>query len=650
MYAFRDEAGWHFQSVGDDYGSHSSLVLDGSGNPHISYCANEPFCFGLKYAYLDDTGWHIQYLDSNGLGNSLALDSSGYPHISYSGGLYQDELRYVYQDTDDWHYHTVDNEGYKRDTSLALDDNGYPRISFIEAGNLMYAYQDEGGWHIQSVDTADDSYLGSLALDAEDYPHISYSRGYVPSLRYAYQDESGWHSQSVDSDEVYGGSLALDADGKPHISYFGRTSRDIKYAYQDVSGWSIETVESLGVGSWGSALIDVDGYGLPHISYKANYTWKYAYKALPVTPTAVTLSGPTAGIVDNQYTFTAAISPISASVPIQYQWQATEQSLLTHTGELIDSAAFTWGLPGTKSITITASNPVGTVSDTHLITITDIPVTSLLAWNDSPSIRGSTTILSASVDQGSNVLYEWDFGDQSSGYGISVTHVYSEAGIYTATVKAYNTLSTHTATTTVTSTYGMFMPLIHKAPLSVKVAWSTAYSDGAGNQYIGGSIVNESEVTVYSVQITARLYNEYGHLIGVYMGNPALAATFPGMSNPFDIFIGEVAPYSYDLDLDWSIESPVGSEYQPVTVVSQDVIDQCPFVIIQGQIRNDQADTLQGIQVIVLPGDRGIYNYAEVSSDSLAPGETTLYSDQQYYPAGICPTVFSVLGQGYLMP
>jgi CSLREA domain-containing protein len=197
----------------------------------------------------------------------------------------------------------------------------------------------------------------------------------------------------------------------------------------------------------------------------------------------------------------------------------------------------------------------------------------------------------------------------------------------------------------------VFVPIITRHyPALVDVEWSTIYEDIAGNYYLGGSVVNQSGVTVYSVEITARLYNENGYLMGVYTGETALAAPLTGMNNPFDIYVGSEAPQSYKLELDWSVVSPVGSEYRPVTVISQEVIDHCPFVTIQGEIHNDQTETLQGIEVIVLPGDDGIYNYAVVGADILVPGGTTEYTDQQYYPSGICPAFYSVLGQGYLEP
>ena len=52
----------------------------------------------------------------------------------------------------------------------------------------------------------------------------------------------------------------------------------------------------------------------------------------PVPLTSVDLSGPTNGLVTGSYSFVAVVSPITATQPISYLWQATEQSPVTRTG------------------------------------------------------------------------------------------------------------------------------------------------------------------------------------------------------------------------------------------------------------------------------------------------------------------------------
>jgi CSLREA domain-containing protein len=88
-----------------------------------------------------------------------------------------------------------------------------------------------------------------------------------------------------------------------------------------------------------------------------------------VSPTLVTISGPGEGIVGQSFLFTATVDPISTTLPLEYVWQTSKQAPITNTGGLTDIVSFTWEMPGTQIITVTASNPAGAVSASHVITI-----------------------------------------------------------------------------------------------------------------------------------------------------------------------------------------------------------------------------------------------------------------------------------------
>lgn len=91
--------------------------------------------------------------------------------------------------------------------------------------------------------------------------------------------------------------------------------------------------------------------------------------ALPVTPTAVSISGVESGLVGIPYTFTATVEPVSTTLPLTYVWQASGQLPITHTAGLSDTVGFAWELPGTYDITVSAANLAGSVSDSHVVTI-----------------------------------------------------------------------------------------------------------------------------------------------------------------------------------------------------------------------------------------------------------------------------------------
>lgn len=78
-----------------------------------------------------------------------------------------------------------------------------------------------------------------------------------------------------------------------------------------------------------------------------------------VGPITATLSG--AGLVPAglPYPITATVSPITASWPITYVWQATHQQPISHTAQSSDTAIFTWLDPGLVTITLTIKNQGG---------------------------------------------------------------------------------------------------------------------------------------------------------------------------------------------------------------------------------------------------------------------------------------------------
>ena len=286
-YAHRKVTGWHIETVDIIISQYTSIALDGHGFPHISYLTSE-----LMYAYRDTSGWHTEAVNDGCSYTSIALDNSGRPHISYHKYFTEYDLRYAYRDTAGWHREIVDSVGeVGRYASLALDDAGYPHIGYYDNTNydLKYAYLDDSGWHIQVVDGPDE--VGkhcSLALDVAGLPHISYYDMTNGHLKYAYADTAGWHFETINPGIIAGEytSIALDDSDHPHISYFAfidpPSIDDLKYARWDSTGWQFQTVDETGnVGYFNS--LALDDSGLPHNSYFdwGNSSLKYAYIPTP---------------------------------------------------------------------------------------------------------------------------------------------------------------------------------------------------------------------------------------------------------------------------------------------------------------------------------------------------------------------------------
>jgi ELWxxDGT repeat protein len=93
---------------------------------------------------------------------------------------------------------------------------------------------------------------------------------------------------------------------------------------------------------------------------------------LDISMSNVEISGQEQGDINAAYTFQANISPLDASVPITYVWQATGFDPVTHVGGLSDSITFTWVEPGLKTVQVDLSNPVSALHAEMTITINEV--------------------------------------------------------------------------------------------------------------------------------------------------------------------------------------------------------------------------------------------------------------------------------------
>ena len=103
---------------------------------------------------------------------------------------------------------------------------------------------------------------------------------------------------------------------------------------------------------------------------------------------------------------------------------------------------------GAYVVTVTAQNGVGS---TNAQTTVDVVATAetiggLDAAVDGPTPLGQPTTFFATVEQGTNVTYGWDFGDGTTGSGPRAEHIYATAGSFTVTVTASNSLSSEQQT------------------------------------------------------------------------------------------------------------------------------------------------------------------------------------------------------------
>jgi PKD repeat protein len=144
---------------------------------------------------------------------------------------------------------------------------------------------------------------------------------------------------------------------------------------------------------------------------------------------------------------TTLIATIGTGTNVTYAWDFGDGA--SGTGDLTTHA---YPAAGIYTATVTATNTAGSAASDTLVTIVDAPITGLMAASDSPNLLGSMTTLTATILNGTNVTYAWDFGDGTSGIGVVDTHTYLAVGSYTAVVTATNSLGTAGASTIVTVT------------------------------------------------------------------------------------------------------------------------------------------------------------------------------------------------------
>jgi len=279
--------------IGANVGQHTSMVLDGSDKPVISYYDATNGNLKVKHCY-DTTCLSGMYLAAPDQGGdvgqytSLVLDSSGYPVISYydvTGG----NLKVLHcSDANCWggSPNTPDTGGdVGRYTSLALDGSGKPVVSYYDAtnGNLKVLHcddvncaGDESG-NITSPDTGGDvGQYTSLALSGGK-PLVSYYDVTNGNLKVLHCNDANCTGgdESITSPDTGGNvgpytSLAV-SGGNPVVSYYDVTNGDLKVLHCNDANCtggdeSIASPDTAGaVGAYTS--LELDGSGNPVVSY-----------------------------------------------------------------------------------------------------------------------------------------------------------------------------------------------------------------------------------------------------------------------------------------------------------------------------------------------------------------------------------------------
>ncbi len=166
----------------------------------------------------------------------------------------------------------------------------------------------------------------------------------------------------------------------------------------------------------------------------------------------LSLTGPQSGRVGQALTYTAKALPASVLQPITFTWQASGQEPITQTGGTTRSVQYTWAEPGTQVITVTATNPGGSLSEVITVDVIQ-PLTGTVLSGPELGMVGVTATLTAAVaplDASLPVQYKWqatghDTVVHTAGVSDTVDFLWSEPGTAVVTVTASNTNASFTA-------------------------------------------------------------------------------------------------------------------------------------------------------------------------------------------------------------
>jgi hypothetical protein len=157
-YAYFDGSHWNVTTLDDfefiSFNFRTSIAIDAQDHVHIAY--STAFLDGLsdtgvlKYALLDGATWSISVIDQAPLTQdfrlpAIAIDAGGYPHVTYV--LYYNieaitpDLKYARLDPTGWHVEFVDLGDIvdsENSNSIDIDTHGTPHVAYSVSGTLYH--------------------------------------------------------------------------------------------------------------------------------------------------------------------------------------------------------------------------------------------------------------------------------------------------------------------------------------------------------------------------------------------------------------------------------------------------------------------------------------------------------------------------------
>jgi PKD repeat protein len=229
--------------------------------------------------------------------------------------------------------------------------------------------------------------------------------------------------------------IALDADGNELDSAIGSENYNANPAGGDPRG-RFNRWDPLEVSVPANRIkrVRITGYDL--LLGVDNVLFERANSA----PVAEISGGPVTTAAGTAVTFNASAADPDGDSPLTLTWNFGDATSPENTASG-SSATHTYALPGTYTVTFTATDPNGAQhSDAITVAVEAANVIPAAAYTGTPNPATVGAPLSfdgsASTDaDGDPLTYSWDFGDGSpASSGVTTAHVYTAAGTYNATL------------------------------------------------------------------------------------------------------------------------------------------------------------------------------------------------------------------------
>jgi PKD repeat protein len=483
------------------HGLHTSIAVDGAGVLHISYFGQN----SIRHAYWVGTGgncasgtWFCESI--LGIGNgadyghtSLALNGAGNPCISYFD-FFGDQLEYaclVGEDGDcgvtrpnQWKCEVVDDSGMSGlYNSLAFDEAGQAGISYYDqpGGDLKYALRTMclplTGVGVQGPD--------QLLVDIVGM----YTATYQPPTA-TLPITLTWDNGSVGATAPYSwttpGRYTLTVTATNPCSVVTATQlvtvcqpvEEVEIqgpAFREIGQFGVYTATYLPLAAtppvtltWG------DGTAGPTAVYSWTTPGLYNLTVTATNPCAevratftvavalceevstVVVSGPALLVTGETGVYTATYTPPWATPPVTLTWD---------NGTAGATAAYSWTVPGHYTLTVTATNACSAARGIVPVTVCSPVHNATFDWLPASPLPGQGVAFNGVADGSLPISYTWDV-DGLVLAGPTIAYTFTAPGSYPVTMTAGNRCGADTVRRTVTvqrlSALKPYVPLVCK--------------------------------------------------------------------------------------------------------------------------------------------------------------------------------------------